>query len=123
MSKFRQSPPHPLSPPPSFALLDNETQVLSAYEQRCAVTESECANLHLDACRSRFPDGECTQQEILEICDDEVIQVLMMSTAVQYKHDMGCHEGAWASPSLCLLETTNGTIWYEAIVMGWCVLG
>ncbi|CAM9745263.1 unnamed protein product [Ascophyllum nodosum] len=52
-------------------VLDVKDEVLNAYQQRCAVTESECANLHLDACRSRFPSGECTQDEILDICHDE----------------------------------------------------
>ncbi|CAN0013511.1 unnamed protein product, partial [Laminaria digitata] len=46
-------------------------KVLEAYALRCAVTESECANLHLDACRSRMPSGICTKSEILDICADE----------------------------------------------------
>ncbi|CAN0427083.1 unnamed protein product [Pylaiella littoralis] len=52
-------------------VLDMKAEVLQAYNLRCAVTEGECAFLHLDACRSRFPSGTCTQDEILDICADE----------------------------------------------------
>eukprot|EP00903_Cladosiphon_okamuranus_P021964 g20195.t1 len=48
-----------------------QLSVLEAYNLRCAVTQSECANLHLDACRSRLPSGGCTQEDILDICSEE----------------------------------------------------
>lgn len=49
-------------------VLDMKTEVLDAYNQRCLVTQGECANLHLDACRSRLPSGECTSEDISEVC-------------------------------------------------------
>ncbi|CAM9716016.1 unnamed protein product, partial [Choristocarpus tenellus] len=43
-------------------------QVNVAFQGRCAITKSECKNLHIDACRSRFPTGECTEEDLPEIC-------------------------------------------------------
>ena len=40
--------------------LDLSGAAVAAFESRCALTKSECEGLHFSACRSRLPDGECT---------------------------------------------------------------
>lgn len=42
------------------AALELSRAAVEAFESRCALTEKECKGLHLSACTSRMPDGECT---------------------------------------------------------------
>ena len=65
-------------------------KVLDAYRLRCAVTAGECANLHLDACRSRLPGGACTQDEILDICAEEVYTYTKCMPVVNFDSLSAC---------------------------------
>ncbi|CAM9915913.1 unnamed protein product [Ectocarpus sp. 12 AP-2014] len=48
----------------SDVALDLSAAAVAAFESRCALTRSECEGLHLSACRSRMPDGECTSNAL-----------------------------------------------------------
>ena len=46
------------------AALELGRSAVAAFESRCALTKSECEGLHLSACRSRLPEGQCTANEL-----------------------------------------------------------